>query len=429
MAVALRMIVVSACMWSVPATALALEPLSRYLAAGRTASAEARESDATVATRAAETRAVRSELLPSLEASAGYTRNQYDIVVQIPRGDGTFDEASITPRDQLEATLRLSVPLLDLGAIRRAQAARRTEEAASRDRSTTLRDLEDRIAAAYTKLIAYEALSQSSARAVETANANLEVVRARAAGGLASDADVRRAVAQVASAEQAVADAGLERRSAARELEATTGLAVTAPIPVLDDDLHAEAPLESWIGGVDAAPLVVSARARMRAADATAKASRAVFLPKLSAHASERLTNAAGFGEIAQWAVGVSLTARFDVQSIHRARAERAAVGANEARYDLARRTERLSIEDAHDRVESLRARARAARAEAQASDAALAVAQARYEGGTAAQLEVVQSLRDAFAAEASRIQADSELVYARVRLRLVAGKRVEDRR
>lgn len=412
-----------------PKGAAALEPLTRYLEAGRSHAAEARETAATVTARRAETRAERAGLFPALEASAGYTRNQYDIVARIPNAAGGFDEATFTPRNQLDASVTLSVPLLDLGAIRRTQAARASEQAAVRDRTVALVDLDDRIVAAYTNLIAYEALSRSAAGGLDAARANLEVVRARESGGLASDLDVRRATAQVAAAEQTIAEAALRKRSAARELEAITGVAVVDPIPAPPADLRAEAALPTWLDGLEGTDEVASARTKIRAAEANLRARRSVFLPLLSARATERLTNAAGFGEPAQWAVGVTLTARFDVQAIHRTRVERANVMASEARYDLAKRSKRLEIEDAHDRVESLRVRAVAAASEAEASQAALAVAQARYEGGTATQLEVVQALRDGFVAEASRIQATSELSYARAQLRLAAGRAVEDLR
>jgi outer membrane protein TolC len=413
-------------MLAVPRPAHALEPLARYLEAGRRTAPEAREADAVVAQRGAETKAARAALYPSVSANASYTRNQYDVVARIPVGPDRFDEATFTPRNQLDASVTLTVPLLDLGAVRRMQSAKAIERASAEDRGDAHRDLDDRIIAAYTNVTAYEALSRSSARALAVAKTNLDVVQGRADGGLASELDVRRAVAQVAAAERVLSDAQLEGRRAARELEAFTGLAVSGPIPEPTDDLRAEAPLPAWLEGIDASAEIASARAHVRAAESTHRATRSAFMPLLSASATERLTNAAGFGEPAQWAVGVSLSARFDVQTIHRARADKAAVAVSQARYDRAKRSKRLEIEDAYDRVESLRVRARAARAEAAASATALEVARARYEGGTATQLEVVQALRDGANAESARIQADAELAYARAQLRLAAGRRVE---
>jgi outer membrane protein TolC len=406
----------------------ALDPLSRYLEGGRRHAAEVRVADADVETRRAEAKAERATLLPSLEASAGYTRNQFEIVARIPDGQGGFDEATFTPKDQLDATFTLVVPIFDLAAIRRSRSARALQDVAVGDRGDIVAQIDDDIAAAYTTLVAYAALEGAARSSIDAARANVEVVGARAGGGLASELDVRRAVAQVSSAEQALADAELQRRSAARRLAAKSGLHVSEPIPQVHDDLRAEPSVETWLVDVQGAQEVASARANLRASEATHRATRAGFVPQLAARASERITNAAGFGEPAQWAVGITLSSRFDLRTLHRARAARQSVRASSARYDLAVRNKRLEIEDAHDRVESLRVRARAAREQNDASQVALTVARARYEAGTGSQLEVVQALRDAFAAEASRIQADSELSYARVQLRLAAGRPVESR-
>jgi len=50
-------------------------------------------------------------------------------------------------------------------------------------------------------------------------------------------------------------------------------------------------------------------------------------------------------------------------------------------------------------------------------------LAMARYQAGALTQLDVTQAQRDAFQAQASRIQADADLLYSRVLLRLTAGK------
>jgi len=406
--------------------AAALEPLSRYLAAARQTSAEAKEAGARVNQRQADLRAARAGLFPSLDASASYTRNQYDVVELVPNGDGTSTEAPFTPRNQVDASVTLTVPLLDVAAVRRLQSAKAIHVSAQSDRDERTRALDDRIVAAYTRLLSYEALTQSSLRAVQVARTNLAVVQGRAAGGLASELDVGRARAQVAAAEQALAETELERPAARRELEALSGLPVAGPIPPPPGDLSPELPLERWIEGVEQTAAVARARMQVRASEASHRATRSDLIPRVVAQASERLTNAYGFGEPAQWSVGVKLTARFDVATIHRSQADRAAVAVSSAQYEQVRRDRGLEIANAYDRVESLRARARAARAEAEANATALEVANARYSGGTATQLEVVVAMRDAYDAEALRIQADGALMYARAQLRLASGRPLE---
>ena len=403
-----------------------MEPLSRYLQAGREGAPETAVAHADRDASRDDTRVAQARLYPTLSATGSYTRNQYNIAVTFPDPAGGMRTATFLPHNQLDATFAVDLPLLDLAAIRRLQAARADEVASTARIDTTASDLTDRICAAYTGVVAYEALSVSAANSIEAAEENLKVVTGRSDAGLASKLDVQRAAAQVDAARQVQADAALERRSAARRLEALTGLPVEAPVPVLDDDLHPEAPLDSWLGGVEDLPDARLARAQIRAAQANQRASRAGLMPMLSARAQERITNAAGFSKQAQWAVGITLTARFEVGAIHQARADRSRLRSSRARLEQTLRDQRLDIEDAHDRVASALVKAEAARSEARSTRAALDVARSRYEGGTASQLEVVQALRDDFAAEATRIQADADLAYARMRLRLAAGEPVE---
>lgn len=77
-----------------------------------TSSAEVREADAAVSQRAGERTQSLGALIPSLSARAGYTRNQVEVAVTLPGGG----RAVISPQDQLDASLTLDVPLLDLGA-------------------------------------------------------------------------------------------------------------------------------------------------------------------------------------------------------------------------------------------------------------------------------------------------------------------------
>lgn len=74
-------------------------------------------------------------------------------------------------------------------------------------------------------------------------------------------------------------------------------------------------------------------------------------------------------------------------------------------------------------------ARSRSARAQAEVSAHASQLARERYEAGTATQLDLLQAQRDAFAADAARIQADADLVNSRAQLRLAAGRSIVDGR
>ena len=147
-------------------------------------------------------------------------------------------------------------------------------------------------------------------------------------------------------------------------------------------------------------------------------------MPTLGAGVSERYTNATAFfgGHDTAYAASLSIVWAFDVgtvASIRARNAEAAAAGARE-------RQVRLAVDDAIVRafrtVEASIARSRAARAQVVASARAAELARARYRSGVVTQLDMIQAERDAFAAEAGRIQADTDLLNARAQLRLAAG-------
>lgn len=68
-------------------------------------------------------------------------------------------------------------------------------------------------------------------------------------------------------------------------------------------------------------------------------------------------------------------------------------------------------------------ARSRSARVQAQVSARAADLARNRYEAGEGTQLDLLQAQRDAFGADAGRIQADADLLNARAQLRVAAGE------
>jgi outer membrane protein TolC len=65
----------------------------------------------------------------------------------------------------------------------------------------------------------------------------------------------------------------------------------------------------------------------------------------------------------------------------------------------------------------------RSARAQVASTKLAASLAEDRYANGVATQLDVLQARQDAFAADVARIQADSDLAYARIALRIDSGR------
>jgi outer membrane protein TolC len=211
----------------------------------------------------------------------------------------------------------------------------------------------------------------------------------------------------------------------ARSLATLTGAPVVAApsdVPPVDD-LRAEAPLAAWLSGAEETPAVVVARQRVRAQDAVAAQQRAALLPTLSAQATERATNAAGFGTSPYYSVGFVVTWKLDAATYTSSRVSDAATRTAQVRAERAAADARDAIFDAWHDVAAQIAKCSAARAQREASRQALGIAAQKYAAGTGTQLDVILARRDDFSAEVTSLQADADLAAARATLRLVSGR------
>jgi outer membrane protein TolC len=111
-----------------------------------------------------------------------------------------------------------------------------------------------------------------------------------------------------------------------------------------------------------------------------------------------------------------------DPSTYHAAKAQRTAQTLAEIRADRARVNARDNIHSAWQAVRAELSKVTAARAEAQASKHAAELARERYQAGSATQLDVQQAERDSFGSEVSQIQAEADLAYARLALRIAVG-------
>ncbi len=410
-----------------PAPALALEPLSAFLSAARSRSFDNREAAAVVGQRSAERDQSWLKLAPVATVSATYTRNQYESIVTIPSGPTTFRTATITPQDQGDLVLSATVPLVDVGAWERIGVANRSLEASRSRAESTASDVQKAVARDYYQLVAAAALVEAAGSSLDTARKNLAYVTSRKEAGVASELDQKRAVAEVERGRQSLADATYQARIAERALATASGrVPTTDGASTLGDDLSPEAPLAEWdAGGADALPAVRAQRDEARAQERLASATRMALVPSVAASAQERVTNAVGFGQQPYYAIAVGVTWRFDPSTFSAADAQTSVAVAARAREDRARQQARDDIHNAWFAVARDLDKARSARAGLEASTLASRIASDRFAAGTASFLDVTTAERDAFSAKVTLIQADADLAYARVALRLAAGRSI----
>jgi outer membrane protein TolC len=386
---------------------------------------------ATIEQQEGESLAALGRALPSLTARGVYTRNEYEVSLDPSSFLGSAAPIGVPSQsfiiqqlNQLDATVQFDAPIIDLAAWQRVTAQHAAERAAHRRADVTMTDVQMQVARNYYQLVGARSLRQSAARTLEAALTNLGLTRTRQAGGVATDLDVNRAQAEVERAHLSISDAELTTALAGRALRTLTGVAPTDIARSESDDLHAEPPLIEWEQSATEIPSVALAAEQRRASESTSTAARLALLPTLSAGAQGRLTNATGFvGHQAIYLLTATLNWRLDVTSFGTVRSEKAAVRVARVREDIARQAALDQIHESWSRISNGIAKSRAARAEALASTAAVERARERYREGAGTHFELVQAERDAYSAEVSRIQADADLSYARVALRLNASR------
>jgi len=416
-----------------------LAPLSQFLQRAAAQNFDNREAQAVLVQRQRESDAAWARLLPSVTLQTDAIKNQYLGTAEIPTGTPsangilTTRRVVITPLDQRDASAVASVPLIDLNAMRAAQAAHATRDAQEARVRMTRLDVQKTVAHTWYQLAGALGVARAARQTLAAAVDNVCVLATRVEAGLASDLDVKRAQAEVERDKQAVADADYTVGNLSRSLTAVTGADVmvdtsTTPPTLAPDDLHAEAPLTEWGVGLSAVPSVEAAARDRHANELSASAARGTLLPSISAQLTQRSTNAVGFGRSPYYVLELLGTWKLDLSAASTARAQQSAATAAAVRADRALVDATNAVTDAWEQVQSQIANVRATRSSLEASRAALSVARDRYTSGRATTLDVVQAERDAFSAEVTSLQAEADLAWARANLRLTSGRALEGR-
>lgn len=405
-----------------PAGAHAQQPLTEFLAGAETYSTDVREARELARSLDGAAGEARGRLLPSASAVGSYTRNEREVVVNL----GPDRMAVISPYDQLDARFTLTVPVLDVSAWEGFFAAEASADAADARAELATDTVRLSVVQAWHALVGARAMLDAANGSVTAAETARDAAAARVEVGVSPEAELARAEAELARAHQARAEANLAARLAAQNLVVLTGITPDDRRVELTADLSAEAPLDTFVAGVDRLPAVEAAGHDRRAAERSRDAAWTSLLPTLSSSLSERITNAAGFGPNSVWALSVSATWTLDFVRPFTIETREGAAAAARTRAEEAAILAEAAIVEAYERVVSLRERAAAAEAALAASTRAAVDAQARFEAGAGTQLEAILSERDRFGAEVNRIQAVADLLVARATLRVRAGLPLE---
>lgn len=364
---------------------------------------------------AAQVGQARASLLPRLSASAGYTRNEVATEVTLPGSD----PITITPLDELSASARLDVPLVDASGWATLAAANDCRDAAAAQATASTQSALLAVVQAAWDLRSATLARDAAAAAVTAQTRLLDRASARHDAGTGSNLDRLRATADLARARGALADAEADLSAARRALAARTGVsdvgADLVPRPLPDGDLDAAHRPE-----VDAARATLDCRTRTRSAHTLGLA------PTLGAFAQERVTNATGFsGQAATWSAGASLTWTPVDGGRRGAQVAQADADVRAAEAALAQREQEAAdaLADARARLDAAALSREAAATREVAATAAATDAQARFEAGTGSAVDLSLALRDALDATVEHARAEARYAVAVETLRLAAGR------
>jgi outer membrane protein TolC len=366
-------------------------------------------------------------LLPALTANGGWTHNQYPAIVTLPTGATTTQTVTIVPKDQLDATLKAEVPLLDASRWFRTSSSLATADAAEVREDATRDQVHRQVVTAFYLLAGSRSLQASALKSLAVSQAQLEQQRARQAAGTATDLEIFRAKAEVDRNRQLVADAEAQVANAVRSLHTLTGLEPREVPSIGPDDLHEEKGLTELEGRFEGLPSIRAADKDVLAASRNVIAADATLAPTVNAQFSQRFTNATGFqGQSTLWNAGLTFNWRLDVVGLQALRGAAAAEQSAALNAERARQQARDQIHSDWQRVHAALTKVTAAKAQVDSAQRASGLARERNAAGVATQLDVIQSDRDVFSAEVNDIQARFDLASARASLHLSAGLPLE---
>lgn len=413
-------------MWVVAAGAQA-QPLSAFLDSSAKANFDAQVSATEAARASAAFGQAWGALLPTLSANGGWTHNQYDAQISLPQSDGTTKTIVITPKDQLDATLKAELPLIDATKWAQVSASSASQEAAQKRQVATRLTVQRQVVAAYYQWAAARQTLESARRSLAVAEAQVDFRKARQSAGVGSELDLTRAQAEVERNHQLVAAAEALLANRARVLETSSGLTPAGEAPALQSDSGELPDLAELERSLDALPSVEAAHDDARAAGRTQLAATLALVPTVNAQFTQRFTNATGFQNAnAQVSGGVNFSWRLDLVGVNALRVQAANEEVARINADRARRTAADQLNADWNNLKAALTKSRAALAQVTAARRATELTRERSAAGVATQLDVIQADRDLFGAEVSRAEADADLAIARAHLSLSAGRSLE---
>ncbi|WP_293627711.1 TolC family outer membrane protein [Salinisphaera sp.] len=392
-------------------------------------------------------RQARGQLLPSLSASASYTRVEQEQTFESPEGsDGGFGGGAgffggndgPTTSDQQGYSLNLTQPLFNWTAWQNKDAANARRDQAVLSLSSAEQMLIVRVAEAYFDVLAARDALNSAREQQRSIQSQLDRAQAAYDAGLDPITDQQEAQSSLDSALVDSIDAENQLASArdalisltGRSPQALSGIEVDEAMPAVDNSGRDR---DAWLAvALERSPRVAASEAAWRAAREQIGAERGGLLPTVNlvgrVGRQEQLfpLGAGGQANLVDEtrSVGVELEMPLFAGGATRAAVSEAEYNAEQARLDVisARRQLLIDINTAYRNVQATQRRLDALDRAIASGQTALEAAQAGYRLGNRTVLDVIDAQIGLVQRRADRKQAWYDHALARLRLRAAAG-------
>lgn len=359
-------------------------------------------------------------LFPTVAAQGKYTRNNTEFKFQLDPNRSV----TVQPRNQLDASVSFTVPLVVPSAYAAVQAATSSTQAAEAQFAAAQTTILFGVAQAYYAVAITEEVVAARQSSIEVARATLRNAEVRHQSGNVTKVDVDRAELAVVRAEQGAREARFAREQAYRALATLIQARGEFVVKVNSDPPVAETSID-LSSALRLRPEFRALELSARAATDQSRAYAWRWAPSLSAFGGMRVFNYENFARQQHaWAIGLQLDwvlydgGGRDVQRrLAKAQADQAAAQAavlSDAIGDDLANGRGLLETKIHAHL--------AAERQVVLARETLDLVRTQYAAGSAAQLDLLQAQDGLVAANESLAQAHFELALADLSLRRSAG-------
>lgn len=333
----------------------------------------------------------------------------------------------LLPHHQYDFGVTVRVPILDLEAIHRYRAAKHRLSSSAFEAEVIAMNVDLEVTQTYYQLAEVSAMVSNYQARLESANNLLEVVRERTQTGTAQPLEEEAALLDIKRIKQIIASYQRAQKSMARTLKNLT--AIKPNISKLEKltiptSLGNEVAVGSWLKEMNKLASIKGAEFGVRSSDAELQAAKSRYLPKFTVEGSQRYTSIDGLeGRNNYYYVGVNAQIDFDFSKDDTVRVARAAKKSSKIRLEEARRNAEDAIYEAYNEIEQMRDELEFAQAQRAYTENAALLVRSNYNSGLVALATVFRAEKDLYEHKAQEIQAYTNYLYAKAKLRIVAGK------